>query len=36
MKLDDAQDKINFMKDVMDYTYPLFVLSKIKEKQKKY
>ena len=34
MKLDDAQDKINFMKDVMDYTYPLFVLSKIKEKQK--
>ena len=34
MKLDDAQDKINFMKDVMDYTYPLFVLTKIKEKQK--
>ena len=34
MKLDEAQEKVNFMKDIMDYSYPLFVLSKIKVKQK--
>ena len=34
LKLDEAQEKINFMKDIIDYSYPLFVLSKIKVKQK--
>ena len=34
LKLDDAQNKIKFMKDIIDYSYPLFVLSKIKVKQK--
>ena len=34
LKLDDAQTKVKFMKDVIDYSYPLFVLSKIKIKQK--
>ena len=34
VKLDDAQNKIKFMKDIIDYSYPLFVLSKIKVKQK--
>lgn len=34
LKLEEALDKVNFMKDVIDYSYPLFVLSKIKIKQK--
>ena len=34
LKLDEAQEKIKFMKDVIDYSYPLCVLSKIKVKQK--
>jgi hypothetical protein len=34
IKLDDAQNKVKFMKDIIDYSYPLFVLSKIKVKQK--
>ena len=32
--MEEALDKVNFMKDVIDYSYPLFVLSKIKIKQK--
>ena len=34
LKLDEAQDKVHFMKDIIDYSYPLFVLSKIKIRQK--
>ena len=34
LKIDEALDKVNFMKDVIDYSYPLFVLSKIKVKQR--
>ena len=33
-KLNDALDKVKFMKDVIDYSYPKYVLSKIKIKQK--
>ena len=34
LKLNDALDKVKFMKDIIDYSYPKFVLSKIKVKQK--
>ena len=35
LKLNDAKSRIQFMKGVMDYSYPGFVLSKIKLMQKK-
>ena len=34
LKLNEAQNKVKFMKDIIDYSYPLFVLTKIKVKQK--
>lgn len=35
LKLNDAKDKIRFMKGVIDYSYPSLILSKIKLMQKK-
>ena len=35
LKLNEAKSRIQFMKGVMDYSYPGFVLSKIKFIQKK-
>jgi len=33
-KLNEARNKVKFIKDIIDYSYPLFVLTKIKVKQK--
>ena len=35
LKLKETKNKIKFMKGIMDYSYPGFVLSKIKNMQKK-
>lgn len=35
LKLNEAKNRIQFMKGIMDYSYPGFVLSKIKNMQKK-
>ena len=35
LKLNEAKNRIQFMKGIMDYSYPGFVLSKIKIMQKK-